>query len=90
VLGRLAADEGTPGVEAAGGDPGHELRDLVRVEDADRNVVEKNSGSAPLHATSSAHIATRSRPIVSYRPSAPAIAVFVPTPSVEETSTGDR
>ena len=29
-------------------------------------------------------------PIVSYRPSAQAIAVFVPTPSVDDTMTGSR
>ena len=48
------------------------------------------SGSAPLQTTSSAHIATRSTPIVSQRRSAAAIAVFVPTPSVDETITGSR
>ena len=35
-------------------------------------------------------IATRSIPIVSKRPTADAIAVFVPTPSVEATSSGSR
>src|SRR3954471_21310359 len=40
--------------------------------------------------TSSAHIATRSIPTVSHRWSAAAIAVFVPTPSVEETMSGLR
>jgi hypothetical protein len=39
---------------------------------------------------SSTHMATRSRPIVSNRPSADAIAVFVPTPSVAATITGSR
>ena len=43
-----------------------------------------------MQATSSAHMATRSIPIVSSRPIAAAIAVFVPTPSVDETITGSR
>src|SRR5438132_1343918 len=40
--------------------------------------------------TSSAHIATRSWPMVSKRWRAAAIAVFVPTPSVELTMSGSR
>src|SRR3954454_24409955 len=37
---------------------------------------------------SSTHIATRSRPIVSKRSAACATSAFVPTPSVDDTSTG--
>ena len=47
-----------------------------------------NSGSAPHTTKSSTTIATKSSPIVSYLPSARAISVLVPTPSVEVASKG--
>ena len=39
---------------------------------------------------SSTHMATRSMPIVSNRPAARATIALVPTPSVDDTSTGWR
>ena len=69
VLGGLAADERAAGLAAAGGDALDELRDLRRDRAArPRRSRGRTSGSAPLQTTSSAHIATRSRPIVSNRP----------------------
>ena len=90
MLGGLAADQRAAGIAAARGHAADELGDPLGLEPADGHVVEEASGSAPGQTTSSAHIATRSIPIVSKRPSAAAIAVFVPTPSVAATSTGSR
>jgi hypothetical protein len=39
---------------------------------------------------SSTHMATRSTPMVSKRPTAWATRALVPTPSVDDTSTGSR
>ena len=49
-----------------------------------------NSGVAPHTTMSSTTIATRSCPIVSCTPMACAIAILVPTPSVEVASSGRR
>ena len=49
-----------------------------------------NSGSAPQTTRSSTTMPTRSKPMVSCRSSAWAIATLVPTPSVEVASTGWR
>ena len=88
MLGRLAADERAAGLAAARGDAADELGDLRPGRAGrPRRSRGRTSGSAPVQTTSSAHIATRSMPIVSNRPSAAAIAVFVPTPSVDDTST---
>src|SRR5437879_8550944 len=49
-----------------------------------------NRGAAPQQSTSFAPCDTTSAPTTCQRPSAAAIRVFVPTPSIELTSTGSR
>ena len=90
VLGRLPADERGPGLAAAGRDPADELGDADRVEPADRDVVEEGERlGAGAHDVVGAHRdevdADRVEP-----PTAAAMAVFVPTPSVEAISSGSR
>ena len=93
VLGRLAADERAAGDRGSRRrPPPTSSRDVARVEPADSDVVEEERAARPrCTTTSSAHIATRSMPdrVVAAERAA-AIAVFVPTPSVETTRTGSR
>ena len=89
VFGHLAAHEGAARRSAAFGDALDELLDVGRIELADRDVVEEEQRLGALAQTrSSTHMATRSMPIVSNCPTAWAMSAFVPTPSVDETSTG--
>ncbi len=89
MLRRLPADERAARFAAAVGDAADQFGDSLRVEPARRQRSRGRTAAARRgRQTSSAHIATRSMPIVSSRPMRRAISVLVPTPSVALTSTG--
>ena len=88
VLGGLAAEQHALGLQAALVDARDDLGDLLGHDLADDQVVEEERGAAPQAETSLTLIATRSMPIVSSLPTARAISILVPTPSVPATSTG--
>jgi hypothetical protein len=90
VLRRLAADERAAGIAAAGGDATHQAGDGLGIQPADGDVVEERErlGAAADHVVRAHRDEIDADRVPA--PSAAAIAVFVPTPSVEETISGLR
>ena len=88
VLRRLSADEGATRLAASLDHALHDLGHPLRHYFIHAQVVEKKRGRAPQQMMSSAHMATRSMPMVSCLSIIWASLSLVPTPSAEDTSTG--
>ena len=87
---RLAPQQGTLGLNATIGNALNNATGQIRVVLAHGDVVEEEQRLGPGERQSLTDIATRSMPTVSCLFVAKASLSFVPTPSVEATSTGSR
>ena len=86
--GRLAAEQGALRLEAAGGNALDKLLQQVRIVLGHGHVVEEEQRLGAQQRASLTLMATRSMPTVLWTPAAMATLSFVPTPSVQDTSTG--
>lgn len=89
-FGGFAAEQGAVGLAASVGDALDDGGGVVGIELVDAEVIEEEEGSAPTVMRSLTLIATRSMPRERMRPAAMPSRTFVPTPSVQPTSTGWR